>query len=105
MVNRSVSNPNKPGLRIRILGKKVIGCNDDIIRNLKGSCLNVDRDNLPMVACFNLVANLGCVEGIATLGKFFFAVTRLALSRVEVLSDCHNGAPGLNVDISTLSHG
>ncbi len=36
-----------------------------------------------MIAFFNLGTNLGFVEGIATLGKFFFAVTGL--------SDCLSG--------------
>jgi hypothetical protein len=92
MVNRSVSNPNKPGLCVGMLGKKVIGCSYDIIRNLKGSCFDVDRYNLAMIPLLNLRSHLRLIECIAPLGKLFFATSGL--------SNCHS----LNLVSTVLLH-
>jgi hypothetical protein len=54
MVDRSVSDLNKPGLSIRVLGKKAIRCSHDIVRYLKGSGFDINRHNLAMITFFDL---------------------------------------------------
>jgi hypothetical protein len=74
-------NPNHPRLCIRILIVQSIDCNPGRFRHFKGSGFNVDRDHLPMIAFLDLSAYCCLIECIATLGKFFFAISGL--------SDCH----------------
>jgi hypothetical protein len=81
MVDGSVSNPNKPCLGIRVLGKKSIGCGYDIVSDLKSPGFNIDRHNLPVIAFFDLLTNLWLIQSIAVLGEFFFAISGL--------SNCH----------------
>nr|WP_309736874.1 hypothetical protein [Chamaesiphon sp. OTE_75_metabat_556] len=58
MVDRSVSNPNKPSLSIGVLGEQMLGCGHDIVCHLKGSGFDIDRHNLPVITCFDLRSNL-----------------------------------------------
>ena len=52
------------------------------------SVVLANRHNLPMIAFFDLGTNLGFIECIAALGKFFFAISGL--------SDCHRDSPRLD---------
>jgi hypothetical protein len=70
-----IANPNHPRLRI---GKPFIETPRRCHRihgQLKGSGLNIDRHNFPMISLLNLRPNLGLIEFIAPSGEFFFAIT------------------------------
>jgi hypothetical protein len=53
-----MSDPDDPGLGIREASKQAIGGRQDVICDFKGSCLDVDRHDSAMVACFDLSAHL-----------------------------------------------
>jgi hypothetical protein len=51
-------NPDDPRLSVRITIIQVIDSNPGSIGQFKGSGFNIDRDNLPMIAFFDLLTNL-----------------------------------------------
>jgi hypothetical protein len=74
-------NPNTKDLGIRAPHQQFLGGNKAFIGHLEGSRVNIDRDNFPMVAVFDLRSDLRLVQRMAALGEFFFAISGL--------SDCH----------------
>jgi hypothetical protein len=76
-----MTNPDHPRLRIRITIVQSIDRNPGGFCHFKGPGFNVDRDHLPMITFLDLSAHRCLIERIATLGKFFFAISGL--------SDCH----------------
>jgi hypothetical protein len=82
-MNGASANPNAPRLRIRQSLEQPIGGAQTIITNFKFTCFNVNGDNLILIVLLNLGSDFGFIEGITSLGKFFFAISGL--------SDCHKG--------------
>jgi hypothetical protein len=83
------ANANDPNLSVGVTGFEAIAsCNFAPI-DFKISGFNVDRDDFPVIALRDLRTHLRFINLITTLSKFLFAVSGLALSGVEVLSNCH----------------
>jgi hypothetical protein len=80
-VDGKMPNPNAKNLGVRAPGQQFFGGNEAFIGHLEGSGVNIDRDNLSIVAVFDLRSNLRLVQCMTTLGEFFFAISGL--------SNCH----------------
>jgi hypothetical protein len=77
----SMPNADNPRLGIGETLEQAIGGRQYVVRDFKGSSFNVDRHYLPVITFFDLRSHLCLIEGIAALGKLFFAISGL--------SNCH----------------
>jgi hypothetical protein len=77
-VDGKVPNPNTKNLGVRAPCQQFFGGNKAFIGHLEGSGVNVDRDNLAIVAVFDLRSDLRLVQGMAALSEFFFAISGLS---------------------------
>jgi hypothetical protein len=89
-MHTAMANADKPGLGVGLPEQEPIGCDQGIIIDFKITGFNVDRDDFAVVIGFDLRSNLGFVQCLAALGKFFFAIARLTDSH-GVASHLGNG--------------
>lgn len=67
-----MSNSDRPGLGVGVLGVEPIGGRDRAIGYYKRSSFDIDSNNLPVISIFDLSAYLRFINLIAASRKFLF---------------------------------
>jgi hypothetical protein len=72
----SVSDTNKPGLRVWAALKKLVGRGTPVVCQSELACLDVDCHNPTLIAVFDLRFYSLLVESVSTTCEFVFGVAR-----------------------------
>jgi hypothetical protein len=74
-----VADANAPDLGIRVEGQQALGSGQSVLRHREGSRVHVKGHDLAVIAGLHLEAYVLLVQGSATPGMLFFAVTGLTV--------------------------
>jgi hypothetical protein len=75
-MHRPIADADEPGLGIRVTSQQTVGRYEDIVGHLISARFDIDSNNLPFVAGFDLRADLAFIELVPTACELFFTIPR-----------------------------